>query len=42
MLQSTVLVVDDEPDMLSSWKRFLGSIYTVKTAQNGEAGLARF
>ncbi|MBT4137193.1 MAG: sigma-54-dependent Fis family transcriptional regulator, partial [Candidatus Latescibacteria bacterium] len=38
----TVLVVDDEPDMLSSWKRFLGRSYTVETAENGKDGLAKF
>ena len=38
-----ILVVDDEPDMLSSWKRFLGrSGYAVDTAENGEVGLVRF
>ena len=42
MSQCTVLVVDDEPDMLSSWKRFLGRSYTVETAENGEVGLAQF
>ncbi len=42
MSQCTVLVVDDEPDMLSSWKRFLGRSYGVETAQNGNEGLSKF
>jgi DNA-binding NtrC family response regulator len=42
MSKSTVLVVDDEPDMLSSWRRFLGSNYVVETAESGDDGLAKF
>ena len=42
MSQFTVLVVDDEPDMLSSWKRFLGRSYGVETALNGNDGLKKF
>jgi len=42
MSQCRVLVVDDEPDMLSSWQRFLGRSYSIETAVNGEEGLAKF
>lgn len=42
MSQCCVLVVDDEPDMLSSWKRFLGRSYHVETAENGVIGLQKF
>ena len=43
MSQQKILVVDDEPDMLSSWKRFLGrSGYAVDVAENATSGLAQF
>lgn len=40
-MNEAILLVDDEPALLSAYKRHLGSHYTVETACSGDEGLRR-
>ena len=43
MEKEKILVIDDEPDMLSGCQKFLETAgYTVVVAKSGEAGIALF
>ena len=43
MQKEKILVIDDEPNMLSGCQKFLETVgYAVVVAESGEAGLALF